>query len=234
MNAARDVIQLIGRTPLVRLNRVTVGLSAESVAELESRAPVNSVKDRVGLASEAAERNASPRREEERSAASQPGRLPDICQAHGGCPSIFDTHLNLAEWAQWVRLPNEDNVFSGTKCFWIFGIVRELIQEVSLLIVEIHWRVALHLLVARLSEMLHFNDQIAMRFLLHFHSGPLRLDESARISPEHVLWGAPAKEDESHKGVPDPASFHFCTLLCVHLLPPSPTVAGAPRPVRSS
>jgi cysteine synthase A len=58
MNIARDVTQLIGGTPLVRLNRVTAGLSAEIVAKLEFRNPANSVKDRVGLAMiEAAERD---------------------------------------------------------------------------------------------------------------------------------------------------------------------------------
>src|SRR5579862_2307114 len=57
MNIARDVTQLVGHTPLVRLNRVAAGVSAEIVAKLESRNPANSVKDRVGLAMiEAAER----------------------------------------------------------------------------------------------------------------------------------------------------------------------------------
>src|SRR5215469_11521876 len=57
MNIYRDVTELIGRTPLVRLNRVTAGVPAQIVVKLESRNPANSVKDRIGLAMiEAAER----------------------------------------------------------------------------------------------------------------------------------------------------------------------------------
>jgi len=57
MNIASDITQLVGRTPLVRLNRLTEGLSAQVAVKLESANPANSVKDRIGLAMiEAAER----------------------------------------------------------------------------------------------------------------------------------------------------------------------------------
>ena len=44
-----DITQTIGRTPLVRLNRLTEGVGAEIVAKLEFFNPLGSVKDRIGV-----------------------------------------------------------------------------------------------------------------------------------------------------------------------------------------
>jgi len=46
---ARDSIELIGNTPLVRLNRITEEVKADVVVKLESFNPIGSVKDRIGM-----------------------------------------------------------------------------------------------------------------------------------------------------------------------------------------
>ena len=53
----RDISEMIGQSPLVKLNRIGAGLGAEIVVKLEARNPGGSVKDRIGLSMiEAAER----------------------------------------------------------------------------------------------------------------------------------------------------------------------------------
>jgi cysteine synthase A len=49
MNIYKNVIDLIGKTPLVKLEKIGFGLAAEIYGKLESQNPGGSVKDRAGL-----------------------------------------------------------------------------------------------------------------------------------------------------------------------------------------
>jgi len=55
---ANNITELIGNTPLVRLNKVTAGLDAEILAKLEFQNPGGSVKDRIALSMIAAAESA--------------------------------------------------------------------------------------------------------------------------------------------------------------------------------
>ena len=58
MRVANDVTELVGGTPLVRLNRVTEGCAPRSSPSSRSSIPLSSVKDRIGVAMiDAAERD---------------------------------------------------------------------------------------------------------------------------------------------------------------------------------
>src|ERR1017187_2016597 len=58
MAIANSITELVGKTPLLYLNRITQGAAAKVAVKLESQNPLASVKDRIGVALiDAAERD---------------------------------------------------------------------------------------------------------------------------------------------------------------------------------
>jgi len=49
MRIAKDVTELVGNTPLVRINRLSAGAAGDLVAKLEFYNPAHSVKDQFSL-----------------------------------------------------------------------------------------------------------------------------------------------------------------------------------------
>ena len=50
MKIFEDITKTVGRTPLVRLNRIAEGIKAQVVVKVESFNPLSSIKDRIGVA----------------------------------------------------------------------------------------------------------------------------------------------------------------------------------------
>jgi cystathionine beta-synthase len=60
MHYEENILGLIGKTPLVKLNKLTKGLKPLVLAKMESHNPGGSVKDRIGISMiNAAERPAA-------------------------------------------------------------------------------------------------------------------------------------------------------------------------------
>jgi cysteine synthase A len=92
MKIANSITELVGRTPLVRLNRVTEGVDATILCKLEFFNPCSSVKDRIGLSMiDAAERAGAINRDTmilEATSGNTGIALAFVCAARGYCCTL--------------------------------------------------------------------------------------------------------------------------------------------------
>ena len=122
MKISANVTDLIGNTPLVRINRLTQGCVAQVVAKLEFQNPAHSVKDRIGLAIiEAAEKAAAEDNEELPVVASLSKAYcsdayfhatAENIQIHGGIGFTWEHDAHL-----YVRRARYDDAFLGNATF---------------------------------------------------------------------------------------------------------------------
>ena len=91
MKIFEDITKTVGRTPLVRLNRITEGIKAQVVVKVESFNPLSSVKDRIGFSMiETAEKAGLPYQLEVLEGGTTDARVMQMTRAGmpAGCVSI--------------------------------------------------------------------------------------------------------------------------------------------------
>jgi cysteine synthase A len=124
---ANSISELIGHTPLLRLNRVTKGCLGEVVAKLESFNPCGSVKDRIGVSMiEAAEQGGLIKKDTiilEPTSGNTGIALAFVCASKGyrlvltmpDTMSVERTHLQRMFGAELVLTPGNEGMTGAVK-----------------------------------------------------------------------------------------------------------------------
>lgn len=115
MPYAQNILDLVGRTPLVRLNKLAEGIGATILLKMESFNPMSSVKDRIGLAMI---------RAAERAGVLQPGGT--IVEATSGNTGIALAFVGAALGYKVVLTMPETMSIERRKLLKIFGAELEL------------------------------------------------------------------------------------------------------------
>lgn len=115
MSYANSILDLVGKTPLVKLNTLTRGLNATILVKMESFNPMSSVKDRIGLAMV---------RAAERSGALKPGGT--IVEATSGNTGIALAFVGAALGYRVVLTMPETMSLERRKLLKILGAELEL------------------------------------------------------------------------------------------------------------